>query len=778
VSAQVSLALRQAARRLHNRWRSVISSVFALSLGMGLATATFAIIDGVLFKGSPVRSAHELVHVFRVRDAYGPSIEQPLTIDEVEALRESQMFQSVTAIGPGVLGLSEDQAGIRHHQVSLEFFETVGVYPALGRIFAPGDEGASQAVIGHNLWLRMFGGKASVLGARVDVGGRSFDVVGVMPPHFDFPDAANVWTNLQVPKNRRTFAFLRCVARIRTGVPVDTTYLTRVGLGWGRSGAPDLKLLPIEQIPAAGQLALILLFGVCFAAVALGWVQAAGAQLIASASSMPETAVQFWLGAPRCVVLLAFVLEAIAISSSAFVGALTLTPSILRSLLQALPTRLIAEQPVALDLRATGFLLLCCAFGVLLLAWAAGTVIGQSATPNSVRGLSAASRPTAAHKAIILAVQVAVVTMLTYLAAVAGRSMYAAASQDLGFDLPNLVSVTIPDDVIPRTEAGRLASVVEFTLAELQASPSIRSVSFANRVPYGLGGVLMSLGSADAHNGEEVVVKTLFSSANILQTLGVGSESEQTFAASALDGLRYVVLTRKAASLVRFDVSKVGATVLLGGIPHTVRAVVGDFNDESPVRAPQPIVFVLLPQADTQRVIIARAREGAHGAAVAALEQALVNHTGAAASRFSFRLGSELLSDATAPYRARLALLLILTVGCICLALLGLWSSVTFVLQSQRLSLAVRMSVGADSTQLVRDVLMPVAKWCLAAAVAGTGVGVGVATVASSFWFGVHPLDWVSVTFVIVSSVAVASVASMATAQRVTREDLVSALKS
>jgi hypothetical protein len=160
--------LLQAARTLcRRRWTSSLT-VAVLALGIGLATAMWSLIDGVLLRGLPFPDGRRIVFVSTHR-----GVQWPMPAADFLALRERQRaFSEVAAFRtynavvtrPGV-----GSKGLTATYVTGNLFAMLGVEPQLGRSFGAGDEEPSApavAILSHNLWQSRFGGDPDVLGER------------------------------------------------------------------------------------------------------------------------------------------------------------------------------------------------------------------------------------------------------------------------------------------------------------------------------------------------------------------------------------------------------------------------------------------------------------------------------------------------------------------------------------------------------------------------------------------------------------------------------------
>src|ERR1044072_7459365 len=169
-------------------------AVLTLALGIGANTAIFQLIDAVRLRTLPVKAPQELAEV-RMADMKGarggigrsPSVTNPIW----EQIREHQQaFSGIFAWGADSVNLAPggEVRSARMLYVSGDFFHTLGVRPARGRLFTTTDDqrgcGEPGLVISHELWQREYGGEASVIGRKLTLGDHPFEIIGVTPAGF------------------------------------------------------------------------------------------------------------------------------------------------------------------------------------------------------------------------------------------------------------------------------------------------------------------------------------------------------------------------------------------------------------------------------------------------------------------------------------------------------------------------------------------------------------------------------------------------------------------
>ena len=188
------------ARDLRYVWRTLtrtpgffIVTVATLGLGIGATTAIFSVVNGVLLRPLPYPTPERIVLVWQV-DKKGRDfnfsdanyVDVRTESRSFDALAEFHDWGTVSAVvGDG------DAVRAQHAVASKEFFRILGLAPVIGRTFVPEEQrvgGDPAAVVSYGFWQRMLGGSAAALGRTVRFDGRSYRIVGVMPPAIDYAD--------------------------------------------------------------------------------------------------------------------------------------------------------------------------------------------------------------------------------------------------------------------------------------------------------------------------------------------------------------------------------------------------------------------------------------------------------------------------------------------------------------------------------------------------------------------------------------------------------------
>ena len=221
--------LRYGARILLKSPTYTAIAIAALALSTGANTAVFSAVNTLLLRPLPLKDLDQLVLSQALREGFDPYESSFL---ELEAFQQrSHSFASIGAARQrsfNLIGRGEPER-IRGGSVTPNYLTTLGVKPVLGRSFSAEEDrpgGPAVALISYSFWQKHFGGNASAVGEVLNLESRTYTIIGVMPPGFDLPAAADIWVPLQIkidslPLNQRAVPGCEIVARLRPGISLE-----------------------------------------------------------------------------------------------------------------------------------------------------------------------------------------------------------------------------------------------------------------------------------------------------------------------------------------------------------------------------------------------------------------------------------------------------------------------------------------------------------------------------------------------------------------------------
>ncbi len=220
--------LRYGARMLLKQPGFSLICIAALALSIGANTAIFSAANALLLRPLPVEDIDRLVSTFALREGFDPFA---CSFLEYAAYRDrTHLFSSsgvATQRSFNLIGQGEPER-VRGATVMADYLSTLGTKPVLGRVFSADEDrpgGPPVALIGYTFWQKHFAGSAGAIGQPLNLDGRTYTVLGVMPAGFDLPAAAEIWLPLQtnienLPLSERAATANEILARLVPGVTV------------------------------------------------------------------------------------------------------------------------------------------------------------------------------------------------------------------------------------------------------------------------------------------------------------------------------------------------------------------------------------------------------------------------------------------------------------------------------------------------------------------------------------------------------------------------------
>jgi len=380
--------VRYAARVLRRSPLFALTAALSVAIGIGANTTIFTAATALLFRTpAAVVEPHRLVDVGRTQD--GEGFDNGSYPNYVDIRARATVFADVYAykLGAEAMSLRGRDGGERvfGDMVSTNYFSVLGTRPHLGRLFGPEDrEGAGAApvaVLGHQFWLRRFGGDPSVLGRTLHLNGAPFTVIGVAPPGFHGTTVltTDVWVPLTMvgelsPRRTpsiltsRESVWLLMGARLKPGVTVGQAQAELAGIGRALEREfPDANRgkgirvvasapIPGHIEPVAGFVAV--LAGLVVLVLATACANIAGVLLARATARRREIAVRLAIGAARDRLIRQLLVESTLLFVLGAVAGLALARVMTTGLVALLPTLPVpVDVALPLDARAVAFTL-------------------------------------------------------------------------------------------------------------------------------------------------------------------------------------------------------------------------------------------------------------------------------------------------------------------------------------------------------------------------------------------------------------------------------------
>ena len=222
--------VRFGARMLRKSPGFTITAVVTMALGCGATTAIFSVCDAMLWKPVPLPQLDRLVMVVQRESSDPNGYANTTPADTADIRREVTSLTGLASWQSGkanIVGAGGEPERVEQYLVSANFFDVIGVPPARGRGFLPGEDQPGrerEVVLSDALWRNRFAAQPDLVGRTIRLDDRDFLVVGIAPPKFVFPKAAEVWTPMALEPDEagsRRMETLLSAGRLKPGRGIE-----------------------------------------------------------------------------------------------------------------------------------------------------------------------------------------------------------------------------------------------------------------------------------------------------------------------------------------------------------------------------------------------------------------------------------------------------------------------------------------------------------------------------------------------------------------------------
>lgn len=773
--------VRYALRRLARDRRFSIVAIVSLGLGLGSVTALFSVADAVMIRPLPWASSDRLVRIEERRGAPG-RVRWTITNGSYNAWRANHQLVEALAAWRSTgqtLQLAGDPARIIATAVSPNLFEMLGVRPALGRPFVSADAvpGApAAAILSHGSWQQRFGGERLVLGRSVRLEDRDYQIVGVMPPAFEFPDhETEVWLPFEpLPLmssdgRQMRIVVVEAIARLKPGVSAEQA--SAEGTARARS-VPDIRQAALSVFGSTGQTEVVaepvldvltkevrpairILLGAVGLLLGATLSNIVSMQLARATSRRQEAAVRSALGAGQWQLARIWLVESALVGASA--GGLGVALAAVT--VSALPAWLPADFPrlheIGLESRTVLFALVVTAFAGVVCGTLPGWLVQSGdmwhlAGDRSISSRAAGDRRGLRVQSFLVTAQLSAACMLLTGGALLTRSFSAMVAADRGYDPGGLLTarLTFPHEFSGQQRTQRLELLVE----RLRGLPGVRAAAFGNGLPLLSGGANFGRNipsPADASKTLHVAATWRAISPDYLPVL----RSRVTRGRSLLptdteDTLRVVVVNETFAAQY-LGPQPIGLRLQLGlsaGLDWEVVGVVDDVRSGPLSEAVRPEFFVSTRQAPDSLafdpVLVVRTDRDPDGQATFLRD--IVHEAAPGAALDSIMSMDDRLRRSLGRPRAYALVFTTIAVLAVAIAAAGVFGLLSYTTALRTREIGVRLAIGAAPRQVASLIVSQALRLILLGVFTGTAVTFGVAELMSHFIYGIAPRDVVS----------------------------------
>jgi putative ABC transport system permease protein len=801
--------LGQAARRLRRAPGFTALAVVTLALGAGSFAAVFTVVESVLLEPMPYESPEELAWVWR-EYPWRDLSRILLGSNDVRYLAEQPGVEGIVLTGSSRTTLAgPDGDGMRPHDVTVvtashDFLETLGVRPLLGRGFRPedGDPAAPIVVLLRNdLWRDAFGADPGVVGRTVRLAGEPVEVVGVLPPRFDFlrhmsagePIRADLYAPFQTDLDvfGPGAAWLGCLVRFRGGpgsaegraALERVAERLRVELGADDERRMRLRATPLRE-DLVGDLRAPLTAVLGAAAFLLLVLGANLATLCISRGAVRERdlAVRAAIGGSRSAVAGSVLSEAMLVALGGAAGGALVAWTGVDALARVAADTLPRAADIALD--GTGVAVAVGLAGALGLLAAVPTILRARGTvPGRALGDAAGtggSRRRSRSRDALVVVQVALCLVLLVGGGLLARSVAELLRVDPGFDPSGTLTFRVGLDGEVYGDAERLAFDRRLR-TRLSALPGVEAVGAANALPLAQQQIALSPpdfldapGTVGDRDAGRPLLDLFFVTPGYVRAAGLRLLDGRDFR----EGEDAVALVDDVVAARYYpDGSAVGSRVELGSDTLTLVGVIEQprFHDMRADGRGQ----LYLPNATValSGLRVAVRMDGGDPLSLVPAARAAVAELDAGLAVSEVRTLGAIVEGALREERLNLGLVTAFAVAALLLSALGIYGVVASSVARRRPEIGIRIALGAGAGIVARMVLSHAMRLVLAGVVIGLVGAWAASRSVAALLYAVDARDPLTFGAVSAMLLGVGALAAWLPALRATRVDPAEALR-
>ena len=745
-----------------------LMAVVTLALGIGANTAIFSIVNGVLLRPLPYPEPDQLDTVFQQNS---PTNRFGISVADFQGIeKEYARIGSVAAFTHRAVTLTggERPEQIKATFATAAFFKTVGVDPARGRAFAPGEDRPQAdpvVVISHGFWQRHLAGDAGVIGQRLMLDGTGYTVVGIMPQGFIAPSSTvpDLWPvlRLETPKRRGPFT-LRVIARRNNGVSEQQSReaLQRIAREVFQQWAhtfPDANTtyvsMPVKQalIGDIGTTLLVLL-GAVGCVLLLASVNVANLLLARASTRQQEIAIRAALGAGRLRLVRQLFTESLLLAILGGAAGLLLAVWGVDVLLALSPDTLPRMDQVKVDgfvlgFAALGTLLSCLIFGLIPALYNVNPDLGE---PLKGGGRGSAEVPGRRRlRDLLVITEFALALPLLIGAGLMLNSFMRLQQVKPGFDPDHLLTVQLPLSALKYPEPEQAIIFHKEMMSRIQTLPGVKAASISTTLPLESGNTNdFNLEIRPTPPGEAAEVAEFASvSPEYFRTLGIPllkgrylSEQDKT------DAPRVAVVSETFAKRYFPNEDPIGMRLKLGGCTEcewtTIVGVVGDVKNGGLDAEDTPAMYCpYVQEAFSIRAMTLVLRTENDPASFVASVRREVNRIDPDLALADIKTMDQLMSESLGQSRYRGVLLGIFAIVALTLAAVGIYGVIAYAVSQRTREIGIRIALGARK----RDIFKLVVGHGMILSLIGVGIGVGASLTLtrylSSLLYGVSSTD-------------------------------------
>ena len=735
--------IRQALRLIASNRTLALGVFFSLSLGIGVSTSVFSLIDSVLFRTLPAPQADRVVQLASVNPA---SAVDPISYADFDDLRRrTSTFEILTTV-------QDEAATVDSHSgsqprmtlgmlVGSDFFRLMRLQPSAGRVFRSDEDSVPDrdavAMISYDIWQRDFGGKADAVGRTVRLNAREFTIVGVMPQNFIGINqgGAIIHSQFVVPRmmaaefedpgsqplSNRNFRNATVYGRLKPGITLEQARNEAVraasqieqenpATNRGLSMAV-YTLTGFRRAQSRGELVTAMIF-ILLGMLALGiaCVNVGNLMLSAAPVRTRETAVRLAMGASPSRLVRQFIFESCILSGIAAVSGIGLA---------ALAARWIGSiemgsgmLPITLDVQIDARVALFAFVAGLGSGILSGMIPAIRCSHGDLNQLMRSSDPRVSgsrtpFRRILVAGQIAAAALVLVLSGLSLESFSLLRKSDPGFRVSNVLTMAFSPIQSLGYSIPQSHQFYQQLVERVRAMPGVQSATLSHHVPFGVSSLSLNVvidGYAMPEGQHTIGTQSEIVGDDYFETLGIPILRGRTFDQhDTKDSRKVVIINQAMADKYWPGQDAIGKHIEIQGTKTYSAEVVGIARTAKYRRIgerPLPFMYEPLNQTDETFMYLFIATKADAGSFVSAARNA-VRDVDPLQPIYDIHTMSEIVRQ-QALFEIRILAQIATGAGVVCvlLGVLGLYGMLAYSVSRRRREMGIRIAVGATKVRV------------------------------------------------------------------------------
>jgi putative ABC transport system permease protein len=800
--------LRYSARLLRKQPAFTLVTALTLALGIGANSAIFSVVNAVLLRPLPFKEPDRIIKLWETFRPLGQSAEGQGTVSLLNLKDwrgQNDVFTGLAAFQGGSFNLQgpEQPERVPGAVVTPNLFEIMGAAPQMGRAFLEGEDepGRHQVVVlSDALWRQHFGADPEIINKRIPIGGESFTVVGVMPPGFRFPSRATaLWVPLvptpEQANNRDSHSFLT-IGRLKSGVTLEQAREQMRAISrrieqqypkeqTGRS----VRLIPLQEETVQNvRQALWVLFGAVGFVLLIACTNVANLLLARASARRREIAIRSALGAGRGRLIRQFITESLLLAILGGAAALLLAKWSIDALLALASASLPRAHEVTLDGQVMWFTLLLSLLTGVVFGLAPALQLSKTDVQESLKESGSAgsnAQRTWLRSALVVA-EVAAAMVLLIGAGLLIKSFARLQETESGLRPENVLTMSI---ALPQAKYATPQAINNFyqqAIDRISALPGVQTAGAISLLPIqqtGYNGSIQIEGEAPHLPGQEPIIEYRTITPDYFRAMGIPLVAGRFFTVQDhAQAERVMIINQTLARRFFADQNPIGKRISTEEFNwmtadwKTIVGVVADVKQSGLIQAVSSEIYTPHAQSSAAGMnLVVRAM--AEPAPLAEAIRREVQTVDPAQPIYNVKTMETVIADSISNRRLNMLLLGIFASVALLLAVIGIYSVMSYTVTQSTREIGIRMALGAQPGNVLKLVL----GHGLVLALTGVGLGVagalGLTQLMATLLYNVTATD--PLTFVVVSALllAVALLACYVPARRATKVDPMVALR-